>query len=314
MGHRDAGVLQAYMNERIQCDVQAAFLNRPSADALFKAMSHMSRDVDPRAPSTLTDIEYDQLKAHPLLVELRDRRDALSKEARRAHGTLKKAEATDSKLFKLYNQARLDFDSTKKRLTREKIGVSRSEFFDRIETQDARRQLGLSALDLSEGEWKVEAIRHGPERKKVAELICKNTSGLPHHQKLVHRIQTIKALLEFCKAPVAATKRKRVHHRDWGLLPSPEPTPPRVVKVEPKPVIINNRQCIFCICKTGQVQEFCRPRKAREHVEKQHLRFFGQDDLIPCPDEYCRLSGVVLFGYSSFKNHRHHPRMFFIAL
>ncbi|KAF2188461.1 hypothetical protein K469DRAFT_565307 [Zopfia rhizophila CBS 207.26] len=48
MGHLDAGVFQAYINERVQCDVQAAFVGRPSTDTLFKSMTHMSRDIDPR--------------------------------------------------------------------------------------------------------------------------------------------------------------------------------------------------------------------------------------------------------------------------
>lgn len=223
MGHRDAGVLQAYMNERVQCDVQAAFLGRPSAEALFKAVSHMSRDVDPRAPSTLTDFECDQLKTHPLLVELRERRDVLSKEVRQAHGTLKKAKAAGSKLFKLYNEAQSDLESAKKRLTRGKIEDSRKEFFDQVETEDARRQLGLSVLDLSE-EWKPEAVQHTLERKKVAKLICESTSGLPQQKKLEHRIQTIRALLEFCGTPAATTKHRKTYHRDWGVPPSREPS------------------------------------------------------------------------------------------
>jgi hypothetical protein len=62
----------------------------------------MSRDVDPRALTKLTDNEVDSLKTHPLIVELRERRDALSKEARRMHGILKKAEAAGSMIHELY--------------------------------------------------------------------------------------------------------------------------------------------------------------------------------------------------------------------
>jgi hypothetical protein len=36
MNHRDASIFQAYLNERVRCDVQAAFLGRPSAGALIK--------------------------------------------------------------------------------------------------------------------------------------------------------------------------------------------------------------------------------------------------------------------------------------
>jgi len=42
MCHRDAGIYQADINQRVQCDVQAAFLGQPSARALFKAVTHES--------------------------------------------------------------------------------------------------------------------------------------------------------------------------------------------------------------------------------------------------------------------------------
>ncbi|KAF2174849.1 hypothetical protein K469DRAFT_685231 [Zopfia rhizophila CBS 207.26] len=178
MGHRDAGIFQAYINKRIQCDVQATFLGRPSADALFKSMTHMSCGVDPRAPTQLADLEINQLKTHLLIIELRERRDSLSKEARRMHKTLKKAEAVGSKIYDLYKQADLDLECTKKKMKREKLLESRAEFFDTIETEDARRQLGLSALDLDEAEWKPEPVEHSLERKRVAQLLCEYPSDL----------------------------------------------------------------------------------------------------------------------------------------
>lgn len=189
MGHRDAGILQAYFNERIQCDVQAAFLGRPSAKALFKAMGHMSRDVDPRAPSSLTDVEYDQIKTHPLLIELRLRRDTLSTETRGAHGTLKAAKAADSKIFQMYEQARLDFGCAKKKLKRERLQVSRRDFFARIETEDARRQLSLSALDLPATAWETDEAQHAPERKELARIICESTLDFAERRKVSSRIK-----------------------------------------------------------------------------------------------------------------------------
>jgi hypothetical protein len=92
MNHRDAGIFQAYTNERVQFDVQAAFLRRPSNNAMIKSISHMSRNIDPRALTQLTQCEVNDLKMHPLIVELRQRRDILSKEAQRQHKTLKRAQ------------------------------------------------------------------------------------------------------------------------------------------------------------------------------------------------------------------------------
>ena len=62
MCHRDAGVYQVYINQRVQCDVQAAFLGQPSSKALFKALTHMSRHADPRAPTELLSDDVDEVE------------------------------------------------------------------------------------------------------------------------------------------------------------------------------------------------------------------------------------------------------------
>jgi hypothetical protein len=47
MNHKDARIYQAYINQRVQCDVQAAFLGHPSANGIQKALTHMCRAADP---------------------------------------------------------------------------------------------------------------------------------------------------------------------------------------------------------------------------------------------------------------------------
>jgi len=71
MGYKDASVYQAYINKRISCDVQAAFLSHPSANALIKSLTHISRDINPRAPKAVVDITNNSFKTHPLVVKLR---------------------------------------------------------------------------------------------------------------------------------------------------------------------------------------------------------------------------------------------------
>jgi hypothetical protein len=181
-------------------------------------------------------------------------------------------------------------------------------FFDRIETEDARRQLNMLALDLKEEEWTPIKAEHTlPERRRVADILCKSPSDLTPEEKVTHRIIDIEALVSLCHKKELPQKQKIVRDRDWGVLPTTEP----ILKHSPgstpipkiAPIAVTNKECIFCICKTGQRQQFSRPRKVREHVERQHLRFFRDDDLIPCPDSYCRSSGIVIFGHSHFKNH-----------
>lgn len=215
MGHKDAGIFQAYINERVQCDVQAAFLGRPCEQAIFRSLGHMSRDIDPRAPTQLTNEYIDELKQHPLIVEFRERRDALSKAVKDEHGTHKNARAVESETLKLYDQAKLDLESAKKRLKRGKLYETRKEFFENIETQDAQRQLGLAAIGLDE-EWKSkEKGGLSPERKRVADLLCQNISGLDEKEKLQYRMKTIAAMWEMCRTPGVPTRRRtQSNHSD----------------------------------------------------------------------------------------------------
>jgi Protein of unknown function (DUF3435) len=90
INHRDAGIFQAYLNKQVRYDVQAAFLRRPSADALIKVASHISRYVDPRALTELSVSNTDSLKTHPDIVRARQLRNGLSKDIRAKFSTIKK--------------------------------------------------------------------------------------------------------------------------------------------------------------------------------------------------------------------------------
>jgi hypothetical protein len=48
MNHRDAGVFQAYLNEQVRCDVQAAFLGRPSGSICYSALSARTGSNTPK--------------------------------------------------------------------------------------------------------------------------------------------------------------------------------------------------------------------------------------------------------------------------
>ncbi|KAI9808022.1 MAG: hypothetical protein M1827_007547 [Pycnora praestabilis] len=49
----NSNIFQAYLNQRVKFDVQAAFLECPSADGLLRAFAHMSLTCDPRAPTSV---------------------------------------------------------------------------------------------------------------------------------------------------------------------------------------------------------------------------------------------------------------------
>jgi Protein of unknown function (DUF3435) len=307
MNHRDAGVFQAYLNERVRCDVQAAFLGRPSADALIKAASHMSRYVDPRAPTDISDLKLNELKTDPSIVKYRQLRDKLSQDIRAEFGTIKKSEGT--KIYEMHQKAEANLRRQKVKLRRSAFKESREQFFETIETRDINEQLDLSLLSLDPEGLKPEMVEHElTERKHISELMCNEPSHLNEEASLQRRIGTIEALVVYCRVREAPRQRRPTPCRDWGIVDQEsdlELEQGPVSAPDLFPMICTSTQCLFCLGNTGlsfESRTFCfsRPRKAREHVEQKHLRFFASSDQILCPHPKCQ---EVLHGIMHFKNH-----------
>jgi len=246
MNHRDAGVFQAYLNERVRCDVQAAFLGRPSDDALIKAIGHMSRFVDPRAPVGLTDSQVNNLENDSRIVKCREIRNTLAQNLRSQFGTIKKAEG--SKLYEVYQEANLQLKNEKNKLRSSAKKESRKQFFDTIDTKEINEQLDLSILDLDRKDWKPGMVEHEmTERKQIADLVCYRTTGLTDEEKLDHRIRTIRALVDFCKIQEAPRRRLPPSRRDKGLAAHRGPDEVKAPKPPSKPQSLLKTQCIFCL-------------------------------------------------------------------
>ncbi|EJP61053.1 FluG domain-containing protein [Beauveria bassiana ARSEF 2860] len=97
--HKEAATYQAYINQRVQCDTVAAFLGQPSNKALLKAAGHMSRFVDPRAPTHASTVKLNEIKTDTTLIKFIELRDSLSSEVRRESGTIKEAKSKGTKLY-----------------------------------------------------------------------------------------------------------------------------------------------------------------------------------------------------------------------
>ena len=191
----------------------------------------------------------------------------------------------------MYNRANADLHCAKVKLWKSARLDSRERFFDTIDTEELN--VDLSLLDLEEGDWKPEKVEHRlEERRRVAELLCEQPPRPDQRTSLKHRIRTVDALVALCQVQEAPPQQKRGYDRTWGVIgkdAAPEP--------EPFPMTYPSTQCPFCL------KELCRPRKVREHAERQHLRYHEIDALIPCPHPECQKAGVILRGHMHFKNH-----------
>src|SRR5271170_3170345 len=145
MNHKDAGIFQAYLNERVRYDVQAAFLGRPSADALIKAVGHMSRFVDPRAPVDLPESEVNKLKTHVDIVKLRQLQDSYSQAIRDKYGSIGKSAGTE--LHAKYQKAKHALKCARVKLRKSASKEYREQYFDTIDTKEVNQQLSLAVPD-----------------------------------------------------------------------------------------------------------------------------------------------------------------------
>ncbi|KAJ3498203.1 hypothetical protein NLG97_g1302 [Lecanicillium saksenae] len=175
MQHIDAATYQAYINQRVQCDTVAAFLGRPSNKALLKAAGHMSRSVDPRAPTQASTAKLNEIKTDTTLAKLIELRDSLSSEVRRESGTIKAAESTGTKLYQMYRTVESKVQSTRAYLRKLAKTATRKEFFDTISTTEINAQLRNDA-DLDAGDWQPQTDHNLSERRMLAELIIADTN------------------------------------------------------------------------------------------------------------------------------------------
>lgn len=299
MGHRDAGIYQAYINQRVQCDVQAAFLGKPSSTALFKAATHMSRYVDPRAPTEPPPGDLDAFKTSPEMVKLRQLRDHLSKEVRRESRTLKNAAVEGTEMYQMYKNAEDALRSAKAKLRKSARKEARGRFFETIDTEEINKQLHPAFPDTEDCVWEPERVEHTlKERTLAAELLGEKTTDQTTQAQLEHRMKVIKTLVTLCRRREAP--RRTMNDDSWGLVDD-------TVDPPPFPTVCERTQCLFCFGNQEQPRDvrlyhFATIYKARDHVEG-HLRGFPLYEPVACPHPTCRRTGILFSDREHFKSH-----------
>ena len=89
MGHSNSRIFEEHY-----LSLQAAYLGRPSEDALIKAAGRMSRSIDPRRPKTLSNDQLVQIGKHPRVLELSRFIALLRHKIISLHGKICKAKET----------------------------------------------------------------------------------------------------------------------------------------------------------------------------------------------------------------------------
>ncbi|KAM7209423.1 Protein of unknown function (DUF3435) domain containing protein, partial [Rhypophila decipiens] len=182
MSHRNAGIYQAYINQKVQCDTVAAFIGRPSKKALISAATYMSRYVDPRAPTKAGQQELEQARADYGILQLIELRDMLYREVCLESGNVRQAKKDGTGFYRTYANVAAKVTSMNV--------LIRKKFFEEINTFEINQQIRnehsayLDALNDTLGQQPSHRLE---ERKMLAELICADTESLDEEIKLQHR-------------------------------------------------------------------------------------------------------------------------------
>ncbi|KAI9709018.1 MAG: hypothetical protein M1828_002552 [Chrysothrix sp. TS-e1954] len=292
MGHRNARTFEFYRNQRVKCDVQAAFLGEPSETRLMKALGQMSLTVNPDAPTELTEEEKKTLQNHPTISRLRRKRDAIKVAADTASSELRKD------LLKKKGLAEASLQAAKVRLRGKILQRARQQFFRNADTYDIDVQLGNMAKDTEYLAPLSTPVYQTKERARVVKLLAESDEGLSDERRLRLRIDFVQNMKALCDR-----KEARCRHTD-SIAPKPEEEPPS----PSVPKRIDPRQCLFCLCDRNKsyemrVRKYARPAKMMDHVEKDHLREVNGSSAIACPHPTCRSDGIILQGVLHLKNH-----------
>jgi hypothetical protein len=198
MGHAHSGVFQFYLNQRVKCDVQAAFLGRPSEKALLRAVGQMSLTADPRAPTRLNAGQSSELATNQIIVKLTKKRDALTAAIKQSRSL------PDAKLAILWEkkkEANSALKAEKTKLRHYLKAKSRKEYFRNIDTRELEAQFIDPAprKPSSDGLTPDVIVHKLKERVRVAKILCYLPTDLTEHENLVRRIKLIRNMTRLCR-------------------------------------------------------------------------------------------------------------------
>ncbi|KAM7192210.1 Protein of unknown function (DUF3435) domain containing protein [Rhypophila sp. PSN 637] len=303
MNHQNAGIYQAYINQRVQCDTVAAFIGRPSKKALMSAATHMSRYVDPRAPCEAGQQELEQARSEYGILQLIELRDMLYREVCLESGNVRQAKKDGTEFYGMYANVAAKVKSMNVLIHKVAKKNTRQKFFDEINTIEINKQIRneqSAYLDALNDTLDQQPNHRLGERKMLAELICADAENLDEETKLQHRLYTANTLVFL--------GRTREPPR-----PRPTKTAPQLQKA------CARNQCFICYWDHGDSTTFYSVYRTRDHV-KLHLRRYNEDSPICCPEPNCKKEAVMIeeahfmrtgvaiqantyVGVRSFKNH-----------
>ncbi|KAH6699577.1 hypothetical protein ACHAQF_009103 [Verticillium nonalfalfae] len=250
----------AYLNERVNFDLQNTFLEEETEDQLYRLFAHVSLTRDPRAKRDMVPPEvWADLPPDPEIVALEQQRAALKGRNYRIRGQEHEAE-----IRQLTERIRTLVAQREAKI----VVQYRQHYFYNRSTWNIESQ----ARGEEEEEYAEPAITLDiPERARLAEIWCKQPSDLNDDEIDQLRIEAIDTMVALCDKR-ETVKRNRIRDRAQTDIPIKQETP----EPDAFPLLMDPAQCPSCIgderlpCDQRRFK-YCRPVVRNDHFDDQHL-------------------------------------------
>ena len=221
----------AYINEKVQFDIQNAFLDEPSEDSLIRLFTHVSLSRDPRARRNMVpDKVWERLRSHPDITALEKKRTILRGGKHRYQG--RKNAPVIRELTKKINARREQ--------RRRNIQMQyRRHYFHNRPTWDVERQGNDEDDEVSSGPAMDLQIS---ERAQLAKILCNQPEAPNFEAAMRLRSQVCELMVKLCEKR-ETPRRDRLQHRD-----APQPATSQIAAAQkPFPLLMLKTQCPRCI-------------------------------------------------------------------
>ncbi|KZL63688.1 FluG domain-containing protein [Colletotrichum tofieldiae] len=270
----------AYLNEKVNFDLQNTFLEENTEGQLYKLFSHVSLTRDPRATRDMVpEAVWKNLPADPEIMDLERQRQELKGGQYRVQGM-----ENEAKIRQLTEKINTKRDQRDKKV----VKAYRSYYFYNRSTWDIERQ----ACGIEDEEYVEPAISLTiPERARLAKILCHQPADCTHDKVMKFRVEAIDLMVTlFDKRETVRRDRTRADCR-------PQPHTEQQPQPKPIPLILDRNQCPDCVGDERLTVEertfkYCRPTVRNDHFDDQHLVerecAVRRGDVIRCNHPQCR--------------------------
>ncbi|KAL5405073.1 hypothetical protein PMIN06_010286 [Paraphaeosphaeria minitans] len=204
MGHSSETYERYYTPTHIERDFQSIYFGTPSQEDLIRSVARMGLSRDRRAPVELDDKQQEEVRNHPLLVELRKERDVY-KHKLHSQGFRPLVQAQGTSLYADYESTNRRIGSTTEKLRRERLKKAIQEFHGSIDAMEIEKQLSgkpaTEILTLPKPEFELR------ERATVANMLSK---PFKNDRARVQHIYNLAQLCGLQETPRSKARKRKV--------------------------------------------------------------------------------------------------------